>query len=137
MDPKWWGPHCWFFIHSVTLGYPDNPTEVDKQNFKQFFESIGKVLPCNKCRNNYKQHLTKLPLDDSTLSSRDKLVRWLIDVHNEVNIATQKSPVSYETAIETFITSSSQDIGMTTLVIIVMIIIFLIMLPYIIIRFLG
>jgi hypothetical protein len=137
MDPKWWGPHCWFFIHSVILGYSDNPTEADKQNFKQFFESLGKVLPCNKCRNNYKQHLMKLPLDDSVLSSRDKLVKWLIDVHNEVNVATQKSPVSYETAIEAFTTTPNQDIGIATLMIIVIIIIFIIMLPYIIIRFLG
>lgn len=134
MDPKWWGPHCWFFIHSVTLGYPNNPTEADKQNFKQFFESLGKVLPCIKCRNNYKQHLAKLPLDDNVMSSRDKLVKWLIDVHNEVNISTQKSPMSYETAVEAFAAMPNQDIGTVTLVIIVLIIIFLIMLPYIIIR---
>ena len=44
MDPKIWGPPGWFFIHSVTLVYPDNPTETEKNNFKRFFLNLGKSL---------------------------------------------------------------------------------------------
>ena len=30
MDPLIWGPHAWFFLHSITLVYPDNPSEQEK-----------------------------------------------------------------------------------------------------------
>ena len=39
MDPRIWGPPAWTFLHSVTLAYPDNPTETDRTNYKKFFNS--------------------------------------------------------------------------------------------------
>ena len=46
MRPEIWGPHAWIFLHSVTLEYPDNPTDEDKQNMINFIDSLGNVLPC-------------------------------------------------------------------------------------------
>ena len=37
MDPEVWGPHGWYFLHSITLAYPDNPTDDDKTYHKNFF----------------------------------------------------------------------------------------------------
>lgn len=136
MNPKIWGPPTWFFLHSVTLGYPVKPTDIDKQNIKEFFESVGKILPCGKCKDNYKKHLSKLPLNETVLSSRDNLVKWLIDVHNEVNIATNKSILNYDQAIENFIASQNKnDNTMVMISIITIIVIILIILPYVFIQF--
>ena len=132
MDPKIWGPHAWFFMHSITLGYPDKPTNEDKIWMKQFFESVGHVLPCMKCRNNYREHMNKLPLDNTVLLSRENLVKWLIDVHNEVNIKNSKPVVTHESAIESFINGNKQGQNPWISVIIVIIIIILIMVPFII-----
>lgn len=85
MDPKSWGPPAWKFLHSITLAYPLNPTKLEKINMLNFFKSVGKVLPCNMCRTNYSRHLSKLPLTDDVLSSRDGLVQWLIRIHDMVN----------------------------------------------------
>lgn len=95
MLPKIWGRHAWNFIHLVTLEYPVYPTEEDKRNYYQFFHSLQYVLPCEKCRINFATHLQKYPLDDYVLSSRDNLVKWAIDLHNEVNRQLGKTAYNY------------------------------------------
>ena len=114
MDPKVWGPHGWFFLHAVTLVYPNKPNEEDKTNMKNFISSAGKVLPCFKCRNNFKKHLIKLPLTDEVLLNRENLVKWLIDVHNEVNEMIHKPKMSYEDAINIFIEANDKSSSTVT-----------------------
>lgn len=99
LGPDVWGPPGWKFLHFVALAYPENPTEEDKFKYKNFFTLIQDVLPCSICREHYKQHLVKYPLDDDTLLTTKSLLHWTIDVHNEVNIATKKRTLSYEEAI--------------------------------------
>ena len=36
MDPKIWGPSTWLFLHTITLNYPNNPTQQDIDNYKKF-----------------------------------------------------------------------------------------------------
>ena len=101
MNPKFWGPHGWYFLHSITMHYPKNPSEQEKQIYFNFFKSLENVLPCEKCAYHYSQNLKKLPLEPA-LESRDTLVRWLIGVHNEVNKETGKREYSYEEVIEEY-----------------------------------
>ena len=49
------------------------------------------MIPCEKCRNNYKKHLKQHPLTGKVLSSRDNLFMWIIDVHNSVHKDKQKT----------------------------------------------
>jgi hypothetical protein len=98
ITPEIWGPYGWKFIHMVTLGYPQNPTEEDKLNYFTFFTSIKNILPCSLCSNHYKLNLDKYPLDDNVLSSREALINWAIDMHNEVNISNNKKVLDYSTA---------------------------------------
>lgn len=101
MEPTIWGPHAWIFLHSITLGYPEYPTDRDKQNFKNFFENLGYILPCDKCRFNYVEHMKKYNLDNA-LGSRDELIKWLVNIHNEVNNLNNKSSMSYENMIKNY-----------------------------------
>jgi hypothetical protein len=103
MNPNIWGPHAWKFLHSITLIYPDNPSEQDKINMKTFFTSVGPILPCHKCRNNFGKHLIIFPLNLTALESREKLVKWLINIHNEVNKMTNQPLLTYEQVILNFI----------------------------------
>ena len=84
-------------MHFVSLGYPDNPTDQDKQNYKNFYYSLQHILPCEKCAQNYKHNLAKYPIDNH-LANRDTLVKWVIDVHNEVNEELNKPTLKYEEA---------------------------------------
>lgn len=108
VKPDIWGAHGWKFMHYVTLGYPDNPTHNDKMNYKNFFTSLQNILPCTKCALNYKQNLVESPIDPH-LDNRDHLVKWLINIHNKVNLETGKAEVPYEEALS-FYTNGSQHL---------------------------
>jgi len=101
MNPKFWGPHAWIFLHSITMNYPKNPSEQDKHVYFKFFKSLENVLPCEKCAYNYSNNLKKLPIEPA-LENRDKLIRWLIGIHNEVNRETGKPPYTYEQVIDEY-----------------------------------
>ena len=112
VKPDIWGPYGWKFMHYVALGYPDLPTHNDKQNYKNFFASLQNVLPCAKCAQNYKQNLSELPIDNH-LESRDHLVKWLIDIHNKVNLETGKSEIPYEEALSLY---TNGDVSLQSLI---------------------
>ena len=85
MDPKIWGPHLWFFLHSMSFTYAKNrkkATTEEKIQMYNFLESLKFVLPCDICRVNYSNFLDKNP---PKLNSRKELFRWLVDLHNCVN----------------------------------------------------
>lgn len=100
ITPEIWGPYGWKFIHMVALAYPLNPTEEDKLNYYNFFKSISNILPCHLCSDHYKTNLKKYPLNDEILSTRENIVKWTIDMHNEVNISNNKKVYDYITAIK-------------------------------------
>lgn len=99
MLPEIWGETAWDFIHFVTMGYPDNPTDTDKYNYYQYFNLLQYVLPCEKCNHNLSNHLKKYPLTEKTLSNRTELVKWGIDLHNIVNYYTGKRMLTYDEAM--------------------------------------
>ena len=98
MDPQIWGKHGWIFLHSVTLAYPDEPTENDKQNYRTFFNILPMILPCSACRQNLNNHMEKVSLEQA-LTNKKSLVKWLIAVHNETNTTLGKPILSYEEVI--------------------------------------
>ena len=101
MDPRIWGPPAWTFLHSVTLAYPDKPTETDKKNYKDFFYKLQPVLPCLKCSNNYLKHIQEDPVDNH-LTDKESLVKWLVEMHNKVNRLYDKPEVTYDKMLDNY-----------------------------------
>ena len=106
IDPSLWGPSSWKFLHYITVGYPEKPSDEIKKNTYNFFMALKYLLPCEKCRYDYANHLNKYPLLDDILSSRTKLINWLINIHNEVNMSTNKPIIDYGKALEVYTTGS-------------------------------
>ena len=98
--PDTWGPHGWKFIHYITLGYPDNPTNSDKIKYKNFFLSLTTVIPCILCRINYEKHLEEYPINNDVLKNKETLITWGIKMHNLVNIENNKKEVSTKQGIK-------------------------------------
>ena len=90
-EPSIWGPHAWFFLETVAMAYPTNPTFNEKKAAEKFFKSLTIMIPCEKCRNNYKKHIKKYPIDDNVLKSRDNLFKWIVDIHNSVDPKKQRT----------------------------------------------
>lgn len=95
MDPKIWGPYFWFTLHTITLSYPDKPSYENKRQFNDFFVGLQNVIPCPKCREHYKTHLTNNPIS-SALDSKEHLVVWLFNLHNTVNESLGKNKMAFE-----------------------------------------
>ena len=110
INPTIWGPHGWKFMHYVSLGYPENPTQNDKHSYKNFYYSLQDVLPCEKCKYNYLTNITENPID-SHLDTKDSLVKWVIDIHNTVNKELGKKELTYEEAINIYLTATYEQQG--------------------------
>lgn len=106
IEPKDWGPGAWKFIHSVALTYPNKPSEEIKKHYYDFFENLQYILPCPKCRNNYKDHLNKFSLTNA-LENNIKLFNWTVDVHNEVNKLNNTKIYSYNEALSLYLDKST------------------------------
>lgn len=109
MRPDIWGPTTWTLLHSITLEYPENPTDDDKDNIKNFINCFGKVLPCEKCRINFKSHIEEIPLNDTVLNSRKNFIKWMIDIHNSVNKLNGKKELTYHDALKTILISYNNN----------------------------
>ena len=105
ITPEIWGPHGWKFLHYLSFGYPENPTTEEKNNYKTFFISFQHVLPCSICAKHYSDNLLEYSLDEA-LNNRESLIRWVIDIHNDVNETKNKKIYSYEEAIELYTTTN-------------------------------
>lgn len=92
MEPNIWGPGAWTFLHSITFQYPEKPSDLEKQKYYTFFNSLKNVLPCPVCREHYKKNFEQLPI---RLETRNELIEWLIDIHNEVNRMNNKKIYTY------------------------------------------
>jgi hypothetical protein len=105
MQPELWGPNLWRSIHFIALGYPDQPTPNDVQNYYELFTNLWKVIPCYKCSINYKRHLDELPID-TFLTTKMKLFEWTVILHNIVNKELGKNQIAFEDAIELYKTKN-------------------------------
>jgi len=86
---KIWGPHFWETLHCASAGYPLEPSDLDKKNYKDFYITIGKVLPCKFCRESYEQFITEEKdtiINDSVFDSRENLMLWVYKLHERVNL---------------------------------------------------
>ena len=85
-----WGPSLWHSLHAISFNYPVNPTKEQKLQYLEFFRSLKHVLPCKYCRENYKKNIKTVPLNMSTMKSRETLSRWLYELHEEINTMLHK-----------------------------------------------
>ena len=97
-----WGTSFWTTIHVVALGFPDSVTEHNRSQYKAFYQTLGAVLPCSKCRGNYARHFSELPID-MYLYDKNMLFAWTVRLHNIVNVETGKREWTTEDAKEYYV----------------------------------
>ena len=104
-----WGPKAWGLLHTCSFSYPDHPEENDKRDMYNFLTSLSEVIPCKICKGHYKKYLEKnLPHHSCiALQGKEKLGRWVVDLHNDVNRRLNKPTWTYEQALEKYADTSS------------------------------
>ena len=92
-----WGPPMWHSLHCISFNYPVNPNHKQKRDYYNYFLSIGNILPCKYCRDNFKNNIKKVPLTMKTMENRYSLSLWLYELHEEINrMLGKKSNLTYE-----------------------------------------
>lgn len=99
-DPKIWGPQYWYTLHMSAAHYPLNPSPIVKERMKQRILAIPYELPCSTCRPHASAFIeSRRGLLDKIVSSRENLVRFYVDFHNQVNKRYGKPLWTYEQAV--------------------------------------
>ena len=97
VDKNAWGEYLWHTIHFVALGYPKNPSEKDKTNYKLFYENLKNVIPCEECSKHYEKNLKEINVKNF-LETKEKLFEWTVLIHNQVNKLLNRSEWSVKKA---------------------------------------
>lgn len=83
---KVWGPIGWMTLHSVSVCYPELPTESDKRVLQEYMNAFGGSITCVICRNHFAtmfaDYKRKVP---SWLNSKKDLFVAVCRMHNAVN----------------------------------------------------
>ena len=91
----------WKLLHETSFKYLDIPTDEEKNKVFNFFNTDVKRIPCSTCRSHYNKYLESRDLKEET-KSKIKLVKWLIDLHNNINESNNKNTMSYEEVFELY-----------------------------------
>lgn len=94
-----WGKSFWLFLHYTSLTYPIYPNDREKNDFKNIIDALTRLLPCTQCKNHIIEILKYHHLTDEILSIKLKLIVWVYDLHNTINVLTGKPILSFEDAM--------------------------------------
>jgi len=93
LDPKVWGPHYWFFLHTLAMTYPHHPNSITKKKYYEFIQNLPLFLPVENISGEFSKLIEKYPITPY-LDDRDSFVRWMHFIHNKINQKLEKPTVS-------------------------------------------
>jgi len=93
LDPNVWGPHFWFFLHTIALSYPHRPNEVTKKKYYEFIQNLPIFIPVEEIGSDFLKILDEYPIT-AYLDSRDSFIRWMHFVHNKINEKLEKPKIT-------------------------------------------
>lgn len=89
----------WAMIHLICLHAPEKIDSNVRNTYYMFFSMMPYVLPCDKCREHWIEHVRSFPIDQA-LDTREDLFKWSVNMHNIVNKSLGKQEVPYKKALE-------------------------------------
>jgi hypothetical protein len=93
LDPKIWGPHYWFFLHTMAMTYPHYPNSVTKKKYYEFIQNLPLFIPVEEISSEFSKLIDIYPITPY-LDNRDSFLRWMHFIHNKINEKLEKPMVS-------------------------------------------
>ena len=93
LDPKIWGPHYWFFLHTLALSYPHHPNSITKKNFYELIQNLPQFMPADEIGKDFELLLAEYPVT-AYLDSREALIKWTHFIHNKINQKLEKPKIT-------------------------------------------
>jgi hypothetical protein len=100
-SPEIWGPHYWFFLHTVAESYPQWPNQVTKRKYYDLIQNFPLFMPDQEMGDKFSRLLDKYPIMPY-LDSRESFVRWTFFVHNKINALLGKEELSLPVALDKY-----------------------------------
>lgn len=101
LDPKVWGPHYWFVLHTMALSYPLYPNETIKKKYYDFINNLPLFLPIQSIGNKFAEVLDSYPITPY-LDSRESFIKWVHFIHNKINISLNIPEKSYDESLNDY-----------------------------------
>ena len=91
-----WGPAIWHYLHTISFNYPNNPSKLNKNKYKQVIFNLQYTLPCKYCRINLTNNFKKFPLKNEIFNNRESFSRYIYNLHELINkMLGKKSNLTY------------------------------------------
>ena len=105
-----WGPLGWMTLHSVSINYPDSPSQIEKQICTRFLEMFSETITCHNCKSHFVRMLqTYKVVHPEYLNSKQDFFLFTVRAHNTVNKRLDKPTVkSVAEALKTLQQATSQ-----------------------------
>ena len=100
-DSEIWGPHYWFFLHTIAHSYPIHPNAVTKRKYYDFITNLPLFIPDVEICNRFANLLDKYPVTPY-LDSRESFIRWTHFIHNKINLILGKEEISYLASLDAY-----------------------------------
>lgn len=100
-DADVWGPHYWFFLHTIAESYPLTPNEITKRKYYELIQNLPMFIPIDEIGNHFSKLLDRYPVAPY-LDNRDSFVKWMHFIHNKVNKYLGKEEISLPKALELY-----------------------------------
>ena len=93
LDPNIWGPHFWFFLHTLAITYPHYPNAVTKKKYYELIQNLPLFIPVESNGKDFIKLLDEYPVT-AYLDSRESLIKWMHFIHNKINEKLEKPKIS-------------------------------------------
>ena len=93
LDPAVFGPHYWFFLHTIAMSYPHYPTAMIKKKYYEFIHNLHLFIPVESIATDFSKLLDEYPLVPY-LDNRESFVRWMHFIHNKINEKLEKPKIT-------------------------------------------
>lgn len=104
-----WGPHFWFFLHTIAYKYPESPNAVTKRKYYDLIVNFPLFIPDEEMGNHFATLLDKYPVSPY-LDKRDSFVRWVWFIHNKINKELDKPEIELYDSIDKYLHSYSNSL---------------------------
>jgi len=93
LDPNVWGPHFWFFLHTLAMSYPHHPSTVTKKKFYDLITNLPLFIPVESIGKDFSNLLDEYPIT-AYLDNRESLIKWMHFIHNKINEKLEKPKIT-------------------------------------------
>ena len=101
LNPAVWGPHFWFFLHTMSVCYPTRPTKSIKKKYYDFIINLPIFIPNHNIGNKLAHLLDDFPVTPY-LDSRLSFMKWTHFIHNKINADLDKEEIGFRKGLESY-----------------------------------